>query len=54
MDHAHVTKVRIVDRGELVLSDKTIKIIDVRLPTLGVAQQRRGEDSSRDVQILSP
>lgn len=36
MDHRHPTKVGIVDTVEPVLSDESLKIVDVALPALGV------------------
>ena len=46
VDHCHVTKVRIVGIVEPVLSDESLKIVDVRLPALRVVEQRFGEDGS--------
>ena len=44
VDHRHVTKVGIVGIVEPVLSDESLKIVDVRLPALRVVEQRFGED----------
>jgi len=38
VDHRHVTKVGIVGTVEPVVFDESLKIVDVRWPTLGVVE----------------
>src|SRR5215831_19345525 len=54
VDHRHLTKVGIVRIIEPIGADEGFEIIDIRLPALGVLNQRVGEDNSRDAQTLPP